>query len=208
MPPRDAGDAVASLAQALGPWGARALCRLARDVCEAAAAGLSGTDEAGGEELPVLEVFGALVTLTASGRLRGCMGSLGGPYPLGEAVRRAARLAAVQDPRFSPLTAAEAEQVDLEISLMTPLEPVANAALPAAIVVGRDGLVAESAGRRGLLLPQVATEHAMDAAEFLRNTCRKAGLPDDAWRGEARILRFSALVIRERDPEGSIVRHP
>jgi uncharacterized protein (TIGR00296 family) len=74
---------------------------------------------------------------------------------------------------------------------------VPAAELPDGVRVGRDGLVVESGGRRGLLLPQVATELNWSADRFLEETCRKAGLSKDAWRRDATVYRFAAMIIRE-----------
>ncbi|MEP6593741.1 MAG: AMMECR1 domain-containing protein, partial [Acidobacteriota bacterium] len=82
------------------------------------------------------------------------------------------------------------------VSVLGPLEPI-DPAQPDAITIGRHGLVAEQGARRGLLLPQVATEWGWTAAQFLRQTCVKAGLPPDAWQHGARIFRFDAEVFGE-----------
>ena len=138
---------------------------------------------------------GAFVTLHKRGELRGCIGHIEPTEPLGRVVPRCAVAACSSDPRFPPIAPDELEQIDLEISLLGPLEPIAG---PQDIVVGRDGLVVERGWQRGLLLPQVATEWNWDADAFLAHTCRKAGLPAGAWQHGAKIWRFEAEVFGER----------
>jgi AmmeMemoRadiSam system protein A len=121
----------------------------------------------------------AFVTLTTGGDLRGCMGTLGAEMPVGEAVVRAAGLAATRDPRFPPVAARELAGLRIEVSVLTQPRPLVD---PAAFVPGRDGIVVEARGRRALLLPQVATEMGWGATEMLDAVCEKAGLHADAWR--------------------------
>ncbi|GAB4368427.1 MAG: hypothetical protein Kow0062_01610 [Acidobacteriota bacterium] len=192
----DRPEAIVRLDEALGDAGRRSLAELARREA-LAAAGEPQPEPASTGTVPPLEVYGAFVSFHLGGRLRGCMGVLGRPFPVVDAVRDAARSAAVRDPRFPPMQPAEIRTADLEVSLLTPIEWVDPDLLPDAIRIGIDGLVAEQGPQRGLLLPQVATEHGLDAPTFLAETCRKAGLPPDAWRHGARIGRFQALVIRE-----------
>ena len=137
---------------------------------------------------------GAFVSLHKRGELRGCIGHIEPTEPLSSVVPRCAVAACSTDPRFPPVTAVELAECVIEISLLGPLEPLAG---PDEIVVGRDGLVVERGWRRGLLLPQVATEWGWDAAAFLAHTCQKAGLPRDAWRTDATVWRFTAEVFGE-----------
>ncbi|HTO74874.1 MAG TPA: AmmeMemoRadiSam system protein A [Thermoanaerobaculia bacterium] len=138
---------------------------------------------------------GLFVTLTMGGQLRGCIGTLA---PEGDVTRVAAefaRRAAFEDPRFPPLEAEELPHCGIEISVLGAPETIQG---PGDVVVGRDGLIIEGRGRRGLLLPQVATEWGFDAARFLEETCRKAGLPPGAWRDPSvRVWRFQAEVFGE-----------
>ena len=140
------------------------------------------------------EATGAFVTLKKHGELRGCIGTLECRRPLGEEVARAAVSAALEDPRFSPVRAAELDDLDVEVSVLGPLELI-DPADPSAIEIGRHGLVVEQGPRRGLLLPQVATEWKMDRETFLAHTCAKAGLPADCWRRGATVYRFAAEVF-------------
>jgi AmmeMemoRadiSam system protein A len=138
---------------------------------------------------------GAFVTLHVQGELRGCIGIPEASQSLGEVVVHCAAAAAFEDPRFCSITALDLGALDIEISVLTPLTPLEHAA---GIEVGRHGLVVEQGRHRGLLLPQVATEHGWSATEFLRQTCRKAGLPPDAWQRDARVWTFEAEVFSDR----------
>ena len=138
---------------------------------------------------------GAFVTLRKGGELRGCIGHIEPSERLGDVVPRCAVAACSTDPRFPPVTAGELDAVDIEVSLLGALEPIAG---PEDISVGRHGLVVERGWHRGLLLPQVATEWEWDAGAFLAHTCEKAGLPRDAWKQGAKIWRFEAEVFAER----------
>jgi AmmeMemoRadiSam system protein A len=139
---------------------------------------------------------GAFVTLrTRSGDLRGCIGSIRAMEPLYKAVASSAVSAAFRDPRFSPVRAEELPSLELEISVMGPIEPVRD---PAEIEVGRDGLIISRGRDAGLLLPQVASEYGWDRQTLLDETCRKAGLAAGCWRlPETRVERFSAEVFSE-----------
>ena len=137
---------------------------------------------------------GVFVTLKKDGLLRGCIGTVECRQPLAEEIARVAVCAAREDPRFPPVTPVELPRLVVEISVLGPLERIDPRA-PDAIVVGRHGLVVEQGWHRGLLLPQVAPEWGWDRDEFLARTCRKAGLPPDAWRRGADVYRFEADVF-------------
>lgn len=149
--------------------------------------------------LPLEGVFarraGAFVSLHRGGELRGCIGHIGADEPLGTVIGRCAVAAATEDPRFAPVRPEEVPGLDVEVSVLGPIEPVGDVR---EIDVGRHGLIVEQQWHRGLLLPQVAMEHGWDRETFLDHTCVKAGLPRDAWRHGARILRFEAEVFGER----------
>jgi AmmeMemoRadiSam system protein A len=141
--------------------------------------------------------LGAFVTLHIHGSLRGCIGYIEGVLPLTGTIRELAVSAAFRDPRFNPLSADEYASVDLEISILSPIEPLGSFA---DIVIGRDGLIARKRGRSGLLLPQVASEYGWSVEEFLSHTCGKAGLSPDEWRdGSVQFEKFSAYVFGEKD---------
>jgi len=140
---------------------------------------------------------GVFVTLHIDGELRGCIGHIEADEPLPRSVARYAVAASSEDPRFAPVKAAELAHLEVEISLLGPME---RAAGPADIEIGRHGLMIEMAHQRGLLLPQVASERQWDAATFLAQTCRKAGLAPDSWQRGATVWKFEAEVFGE-NPE-------
>jgi AmmeMemoRadiSam system protein A len=149
----------------------------------------------------LLELRAAFVTLHKGGdlhrELRGCIGSTVSQYPLYRAVAESGYSAAKEDPRFSPVEAAEVSDISIEISVLSPFTEIR----PADIVPGTHGLMVSLGASRGLLLPQVAVEHHLTAERFLEETCRKAGLPRDAWRNarpnRAKIEAFTAEVFSE-----------
>jgi len=139
---------------------------------------------------------GVFVSLHVDGDLRGCIGHPAGDRPLASVVPQCAVAAATGDPRFSAVSPAELARCVIEISVLGPITVVHD---PGEIIVGRHGLIAEQGSRRGLLLPQVATEHGWDRDAFLERTCGKAGLPPDAWKRGATISRFEAEVFDDAD---------
>ncbi len=170
------------------------LLRLARETVETVAQGLEPPKI---QHLSDYEPFGVFVTIKRkTGELRGCIGTFR-RAPLEVMVQEAAISAAFQDPRFPPVTPEELPDLTYEISILSPLEPVASLE---EIQVGQHGLVVERGWHRGLLLPQVAEEWHWDRETFLQQTCLKAGLPPDCYRDPAtRIYRFEALVFGEED---------
>jgi AmmeMemoRadiSam system protein A len=142
------------------------------------------------------EASGLFVTLRHRGALRGCIGTLEIAGPVIREVMVCARESASRDPRFPPLAPDEWAETAIEISVLGPLERI-DPTEESAIVIGRHGLVVAQSGSRGLLLPQVATEWRWTREQFLRQTCRKAGLADDAWRTGADVFRFEADVFGE-----------
>jgi AmmeMemoRadiSam system protein A len=137
---------------------------------------------------------GAFVTLHLRGDLRGCIGYPWGDRVLREVVARSAAQAATEDPRFPPLSPDELPEVEIEISVLGGIQVVHDVN---EIEVGRHGLIAEQGARRGLLLPQVASERRWDRETFMAQTCVKAGLEPDAWKRGARLFRFEAEVFGE-----------
>jgi AmmeMemoRadiSam system protein A len=127
-------------------------------------------------------------------QLRGCVGYAAPTCPVYRAVAETARAAAFDDNRFPPVTIEEAPHLEIELSILSPAHPIH----PEEIEVGRHGLLISWHGRRGLLLPQVPVEHAWDRTTFLEQTCRKAGLPLDAWQKDATIEVFTAEVFGEK----------
>jgi hypothetical protein len=137
---------------------------------------------------------GVFVSLHKGRALRGCIGHVEPDQQLSRAIPNAAIAAASSDPRFAPMTSEELADVDIELSILGPLEQIGRAA---GIEIGRHGLLVEHGWNRGLLLPQVAAEWGWDAEAFLAQTCHKAGLPLDAWK-TATVWRFEAEVFSER----------
>ena len=147
------------------------------------------------------EKRGAFTTLHIHGQLRGCVGYVFPVRPLSRTIAETAVAAALHDTRFLPLTAEEAREIDIEISVLSPLKPID----PEDVEVGKHGLVVTLGGRRGLLLPQVPLEYGWDRETFLSETCHKAGLPADAWQHGATLEAFTAEVFAELPRES--LRH-
>ena len=144
------------------------------------------------------EPRGAFTTLYLRGELRGCVGYVFAVSPVYRAVSDTARAAAFEDTRFPPVTLVQASSLEIELSILSLPQPI-----PAeSVEVGRHGLLISKAGNRGLLLPQVPTEHNWDRITFLEQTCRKAGLPLDAWKNGAAIEAFTAEVFGEKQTVG------
>ncbi len=137
---------------------------------------------------------GVFTSLYLKDDLRGCVGYVQPENSLYRAVAESARAAAFEDTRFSPLSKEEAPHVCVQLSILSPLQSMG----PEAVEVGRHGLLITKDDHRGLLLPQVAVEHGWDRITFLEQTCRKAGLPTDAWREGAIIEAFTAQVFGDK----------
>jgi AmmeMemoRadiSam system protein A len=141
------------------------------------------------------EPRGAFVSLHRRGQLRGCIGYIEALKPLLQTIREMAPAAAFQDPRFRPLQADELADLEIEISVLTPLKLIKSTD---EIEVGQHGLYIVRGLNRGLLLPQVATQYHWDRRTFLEQTCGKAGLPPDAWRDpHTQIYTFTAEIFAE-----------
>jgi len=149
-------------------------------------------------EDPVLhQRWGVFVTLTRGDELRGCLGEFVGREPLYQAVAERAQASALEDPRFSPVTPEEVDDLRIEISVLRPLEKVETIN---EIKVGRHGLLITKGYYRGTLLPQVAAERNWDRETFLRHTCAKAGLSPDAWKDrDTEISVYEADVFGDGD---------
>ncbi len=142
---------------------------------------------------------GCFVTCKNAGRLRGCIGCFESAEPIYQTVARYAAVSATQDPRFSAqrITPRELPEIDLEISVLSPREKIAD---PLEFSLGVHGIYVEMNGRSGCFLPQVATEHKMSREQFLSDCCAgKAGLSPDAWRDpDASVYVFTAEIISEK----------
>lgn len=153
------------------------------------------------ETVPISEKmnskFGVFVTLHIDGNLRGCIGYIEGVDSLYKSVMTMAQSAAFRDPRFPPVSKAEVEKLDIEISVLSPTKQIGTVE---EIEVGKHGLIIQQGSNRGLLLPQVATDWGWEKVEFLEQTCRKAGLPTNAWQDpQTKIFIFSAEIFSEND---------
>jgi AmmeMemoRadiSam system protein B/AmmeMemoRadiSam system protein A len=145
-------------------------------------------------DAPILkENRGAFVTIHKKGQLRGCIGYIEGRGPLYKTVEEMAEAAAFRDPRFTPVSEKELSDLDVEISVLTPLKKITD---PSEIEVGKHGIYIKKGWYSGLLLPQVATEYGWDRQTFLEHTCLKAGLPTHAWKDKnIEIYIFSADIF-------------
>jgi len=143
------------------------------------------------------EKRGAFVTIHKNDQLRGCIGFLQPVKSLLETIIEMAKAAATGDPRFTPVQTDEIQDIEIEISVLSPLREITDIDH---IIIGTHGLYIEKDYNKGLLLPQVATEYNWDTKSFLEHTCRKAGLAMDAWKEkDARLYIFSADVFNEKD---------
>jgi len=142
--------------------------------------------------------------------LRGCIGY---PYPiliLGEAVQKASISAALQDPRFPPLTQDELKRVVFEVSILT-VPSIIKVEEPKdylkKILIGKDGLIIEHGFYKGLLLPQVPKQYSWDIENFLEHLCMKAGLMVDMWLDpKTKIYKFQTQIFAEREPNGEVIQ--
>jgi uncharacterized protein len=150
------------------------------------------------EDLPddegLRQPAGAFVTLHRLGRLRGCVGQLASKDPLASVVAYCAMAAALDDPRFAPMTPAELEGLAIEISVLSPLVEISSEQ----IEPGKHGLIITRGGKRGVLLPQVAEQFGWTAERFLEETCLKAELERDDWKQPGtRVQGFTAEIFSE-----------
>ncbi len=163
----------------------RTLLRLAREAMEHAVKGQEPPFLELGSLSPSLRAEGAsFITLTIRGTLRGCIGTLEPYQPLAQDVREHAVAAALQDPRFPPVTPGELQQIEIEVSRLTipkNLEYADSADLLVRLRQNVDGVILRDGYRRATFLPQV-WEKIPDKAEFLDNLCYKLGVPADTWR--------------------------
>ncbi|MDD5533467.1 MAG: AmmeMemoRadiSam system protein A [Syntrophales bacterium] len=170
------------------------LLEIAKQSIESRLTGKKGSGaEPAGPELK----RGAFVSLHRRGRLRGCIGCIEArSEKLGRTVREMASAAAFNDPRFPPLKKEELQDLDIEISVLTPLRKITDIN---EIKIGMHGLYVVNGFCSGLLLPQVATEYGWEPITFLEETCRKAGLPPGSWKNpETQIYVFSADIFGSR----------
>lgn len=144
---------------------------------------------------PLLDKGAAFVTLKKHGDLRGCIGDILAHQPLVDSIQGNAVNAAVNDTRFDPVQPGELAEIDIEISVLTPMTPVTDWK---EIVVGQDGLLLTRGVNRGVFLPQVPTEQGWTLQQYLDNLARKAGLPFGQWK-DAKLEKFQAIVFGEKE---------
>jgi AmmeMemoRadiSam system protein A len=182
-PPQDAGIVLLLLARAA----------IAREI---------GRHRPTPEETAWLRELGAcFITLTYEHRLRGCIGTLEAHRPLGEDVKANAVAAAFRDPRFKPLTLNEFDAIEVEISLLSLLEPVTFADEADALRqlrAGIDGVVFQYGYHKSTFLPQVWRDFA-EPTDFLAHLKYKAGLPPDFWDPEVKLSRYTVTKWRESE---------
>jgi len=173
------------------------LLKLARKTIEEKLFGKSTIDVE--TELPVMkEKRGAFVTLHIKGELKGCIGYIVAQDTVYSTIKEMALSAAFKDPRFRPLTKEEYKDIDIEISILTPLIEVESWK---DVVVGKHGIIITKGYYKGVLLPQVATEYGWDTETFIRHGCMKAGLSPDEYKRGVTVEVFSACVFGEKDFE-------
>jgi AmmeMemoRadiSam system protein A len=149
---------------------------------------------------------GAFVSLHNRKELRGCIGQIYPDQELYRIVQHCALGAAFEDGRFSSVTLEELKNLEIEISVLSPLRLIQSIE---EIMAGLHGLYIVQGYHRGLLLPQVATEYGWDRIEFLEHTCLKAGLPRSAWKDPKTAIHvFEAEIFSESPlPEESTEKH-
>jgi AmmeMemoRadiSam system protein A len=176
----------------------RRLLALARRALEARVRRLPPPppERGGAMEIPL----NAFVTIHNRGELRGCLGRLEARDPLADTIAQLAASVSDSDPRFDQVSLLELPDIDIEISVLTPERTIQRID---EIELGRHGVIVEQGGHRGLLLPQVATEHHWDRETLVVHTCLKAALPRDAWRRGAQLFVFEAQVFGESDLVGN-----
>ena len=140
--------------------------------------------------------YGAFVSLHKRQELRGCIGNCSPKTRLFETVTEMTVAAASRDPRVKPVSKKELVEIQIDISVLSPLESISD---PLILEIGKHGLHVASGGKRGVLLPQVATQYGWDMKTFLEQTCLKAGLQKHAWKeADVRVSGFTALIIEEQ----------
>ena len=148
------------------------------------------------------EKAGIFCTLRKFGQLRGCIGYPYPSHPLGEALVKSTIQAAVEDPRFPAVTSKELTDISIELTILTPPELIAVSTYEEyydKIKIGLDGLIIDSHGHRGLLLPQVPVEQHWDIDQYLEGICHKAYLRSDAWKDikSTKLYKFNGKIFEE-----------
>ena len=175
----------------------RYLLKLARSVISAKSKGENFILPSGGWPKNLDSHAGVFVSLHTGGALRGCVGFINPDKNLISGVVHSAQSAAFSDSRFPPVGSMELEDIEIEISLLTPPVPVDSYER---IQLGKHGIILEKQGHRALFLPQVPTEYGWDLDTTLNHLSTKAGLPKDAWRAGASFQVFESIVFSESSP--------
>lgn len=178
------------------PDSQKRLLELSRQTLENCVAGTGSQSWTTTDSYLLTSKYGVFVSLHhKQGELRGCIGTCFPTRPLYETVIEMTESAASRDPRVSPITSAELPDIQIDISVISPLQAVHN---PVALQIGKHGLHIAGGEKRGVLLPQVAAQYDWDVETFLTQTCLKAGLAGEAWKlPGTEVSSFTALVIRE-----------
>lgn len=174
------------------------LLKLVRSTIEAKLQG-GAAGEAKPLEGLLAEKCGAFVTLHKDGRLRGCIGLLQSDEPLYKTISGMALSAAFEDSRFPAVSKDELEEIDIEISVLSPLLHLKDVMDPEAVKIGKHGIYLTDGIKSGVLLPQVAVDQGFDRLMFLEQTSLKAGLDPDAWKGDAEVYVFTADIFGEKN---------
>jgi uncharacterized protein len=179
----------------LPPSSQKRLLELSRQTLESFVRGAVNNAEKIDDPRLLNSDYGAFVSLHRRAELRGCIGTCFPSGPLYETVIEMTEAAASRDRRVAAIAPGELPEIRIDISVLSPLESVAE---PLALEIGKHGLYITSGAHRGVLLPQVATQYGWDMETFLAQTCVKAGLPKDAWkRPKTKISSFVAVIIEE-----------
>ena len=175
----------------------KTLLKIARDTLTSHVEGKGKPDLKNYNLTPRLkEKAGAFVTLHEKGQLRGCIGYIEGVAPLAETVRENACNASTEDPRFPPVQPSELKDIDIEVSVMSPLRKINS---PEEVIAGKHGVILKKGWHQGVFLPQVATEQRWDRETFLQHLGLKAGLDTEAYK-DAELFVFTAEVFGEKNP--------
>lgn len=184
-------SSIGFIARPLSDKEKKELLTLAKDAIEEYVT--SGRVAARNIQNPQFKADGAVfVTIKKNGALRGCVGHVQPVMSLSQSVIKNAISASSSDQRFQPLKKEELKDIEVEVSILSPLLPLKDTE---SIQIGKHGLVIRKGGQSGILLPQVATEFGWDKNTFLEMVCMKAGLPKGAWK-DAELHTFTAEVIK------------
>lgn len=188
-----------TMVESLDPGTSRLILRAAMCAVREAVTGIPRTEA---EEVPELAVSGLFVTIRIADALRGCIGFVELQDDFAATLREAAQRAATKDYRFADIAPEELAELSVDVTLLGPLQKLSD---PLDFTIGTHGLVLEYLGRRGLLLPQVATDRGWDRAQFLQGLCQKAHVDENAWNAaEAVLYRFTGVVLSQKTDDPPI----